>query len=211
MEEKAQIAQAELAAQVEETPQSLEEIVAGLQGFGIEELEEILTITLRNGKKMRLRISNIPSVDEMEALIASDGVKGYNWIRTVKIEVLSRAITWLNGVNIRTLTPEQRLIRDPKDGNTRDIQAVLRTLIAGWGTEVMQVLWKILMAHSQKIEDHFRETLPEATYMTEVEKRLFEQAREQIDAANKQIIEESVAKLYEPELDGPLPEIATEK
>ena len=71
MEEKAQIAQAELAAQVEETPQSLEEIVAGLQGFGIEELEEILTITLRNGKKMRLRISNIPSVDEMEALIAS--------------------------------------------------------------------------------------------------------------------------------------------
>jgi hypothetical protein len=87
----------------------------------------------------------------------------------------------------------------------RDIQVVLRNLLKGWGEEIVEVLWKILMTHSQSIEDRLRLSLPESALMTEVESRLMEQARQQIDAATEQIIQESVAKLYDPELDGPLP------
>jgi len=199
MDEKVQVAQAELTPQVEEVPKSLQEIIDSLQGFGIEELEEVLTITLKSGRSVRLRISNIPSTDEMESMVAAEGIKGYNWIKTVKIEILSRSISWLNGVSIKKLTPAQRIIRDPKTNEERDIQVVLKNMLLGWGQEIVQVLWKILMAHSQKIEDHLRESLPESALMTDVERRLFEQAREQIDNMNKQIIEDTVSKLYEPE------------
>jgi len=199
MEEKVQLAQDELASQVQEVPQSLDDILAGLQGFGIEELEEILTITQRNGKSIRLRISNIPSSDEMESMLTAEGMKGYNWIKTVKIEILSRSISWINGVSIKALSPVQRIVKDPTTGDSRDVQIVLRGLLKGWGQEIVQVLWKILMAHSQKIEDHLRESLPESAFMTDVERRLFEQANAQLDAMNKQIMEDSVAKLYEPE------------
>jgi hypothetical protein len=46
--------------------------------------------------------------------------------------------------------------------------------------------------------------------MTDVERRLFEQARQQIDDETKIIVQDQVAKLYDAELDGPL-EPAEEK
>jgi len=210
-------AQAEIASHSEESPLSLDEVIAGLKGFGIEDLEEIITIPMKNGKKVSLRISNIPTNDEMAALLAVEGNKGYLWVKAVKIELLSRAVSWINGKNLRNLTPDQRIVLDPtadeKDENGkpkpvyRDVQVVLRNVFKGWGEELIEILWKILMTHSQRIEDRLRASLPESALMTEVEARLFEQARAQIDAATDQIIQESVAKLYDPEIDGSLPTV----
>ncbi len=209
MEEQVLQAQAEIDSQLEENPQSLDDVVAGLRGFGIEDLDQIITITMKSGRKLRLRISNIPSTDEMSSLLAVEGNKGYLWVKAVKIEILSRAISWLNGKNLRTLTPEQRMVLDPtavdEAGKPKqvfaDIQVVLRNLLKGWGEELVEVLWKILMTHSQRIEDQLRASLPESALMTEVEARLFEQARAQIEATTEQIITDSVAKLYEPDVD----------
>jgi len=206
-------AQAEIVSHSEESLLSLDDIVADLKGFGIEDLEEIITIKMKNGKKVDLRVSNIPTTDEMQSLLAVEGQKGYIWVKSVKIEILSRAISWVNGRSLRNLTPEQRLVTDPTakddDGKPikaiRDIQVVFRNLLKGWGEEIVEVLWKILMTHSQSIEDRLKLSLPESALMTEVESRLMEQARQQIDAATEQIIQESVAKLYDPEIDGALP------
>jgi len=213
MEEQVKQAQDEIVSHSQENPQSLDDVIAGLKGFGIEDLDEIITIKLKNGRQVQLRISNIPSTDEMNALLAVENNKGYLWVKAVKIEILSRAISWINGKNLRTLTLEQRLVVDPtavdESGKPKksiaDVQVVLRNLLLGWGEELIEVLWKILMTHSQRIEDQLKASLPEAALMTEVEARLIEQAREQIDAATEQIIQESVAKLYEPDNVGPLP------
>jgi hypothetical protein len=212
--ERVEQAQAEIVSHSEESQLSLDDIVADLKGFGIEDLEEIITIKTKAGKAVKLRISNIPTTDEMNSLLAVEGQKGYIWVKSVKIEILSRAISWVNGRSLRTLTPDQRLVVDPTavDEETgkpvkvmRDIQVVFRNLLKGWGEEIVEVLWKILMTHSQSIEDRLKLSLPESALMTEVESRLMEQARQQIDAATEQIIQESVAKLYDPEIDGQLP------
>lgn len=218
MDDKVQQAQSEIASatpelQEQAAPQSLDEIVAGLKGFGIEELEEILTITTKDSKKIRLRISNIPTSDEMQAVMAADEFKGYLWIKRVKVELLSRAITWVavgekgKGISLRTLLASQRFCADPTDGGkVRDIQIVLRNLIMGWGQEITEILWKVLMTHSQNIENRMGEQFPESTVMTEVETRLFEQAKREIDDQTKVIIQDQVAKLYDADIDGPLPE-----
>jgi len=210
-------AQAEIVSQSAESPFSLDEVIADLKGFGIEDIEEILTIKSKTGKEVKLRMSNIPTNDEMSSLLAVEGLgtKGYMWVKAVKIEILSRAISWINGKSLRNLMPEQRLVNDPtavgEDGKPtkvlRDVQVVLRNLLNGWGEELVEVFWKILMTHSQRIEDNLRASLPESALMTEVEARLFEQARQQIEATTEQIIQESVAKLYDPELDGQLPTV----
>jgi hypothetical protein len=182
-------------------PQSLDDVIAGLKGFGIEEFEEILTIKT-HGKDVRLRISNIPTSDEMSAVLASDEFKGYQWVKQVKVEILSRAISWIDGIDLRRLPTDKRFVKDPTDGQVRDVQLALRNLILGWGQELTEVLWKVLMTHSQRIEDRLKEEFPQSATMTEVEQRLFEQARKQIEDANKVIVQEAVAKLYDPELDG---------
>jgi hypothetical protein len=196
-------AQAEIAALQEATPKSLDEIIGGLKGFGIEEFEEILTIKTK-GRDVRIKISNLPTTDEMSATLAADEFKGYSWVKRVKVELLSRAISWIDGMDIRNLPIEKRFVIDPTDGKTRDVQVCLRNLIMGWGQELVEVLWKVLMTHSQRMEDRMKEQFPDSATMTEVEQRLFEQARKQIEETNRVIVEDAVAKLYDPELDGPL-------
>lgn len=210
MDNNVQQAQAEIAAvTAEATPKSLEEIVSGLKGFGIEEFEEILTLKAK-GREVRIKISNIPTTDEMSATLAADEFKGYSWVKRVKVELLSRAISWIDGYDIRNLPQEKRYVTDPTDGQVRDVQVCLRNLIMGWGQELTEVLWKVLMTHSQRMEDRMKEQFPDSATMTEVEQRLFEQARQQIEEANKVIVQEAVAKLYDPELDGPLTDAGAE-
>jgi len=206
-----QQAQAEIAAvtTAETTPQSLEEIISGLKGFGIEDFEEILTLKAK-GKEIRIKISNIPTTDEMSATLAAEEFKGYSWVKRVKVEILSRAISWIDGYDIRKLSQEKRYVTDPTDGQVRDVQVCLRNLIMGWGQELTEVLWKVLMTHSQRMEDRMKEQFPDSATMTEVEQRLFEQARKQIEEVNKVIVQEAVAKLYDPELDGPLTDAGAE-
>ena len=186
----------ELSSPTEESPKSLDEIVARLLGFGIEENEEILTLKSA-GKTVRLRVSNIPTQDEMTALIAAEELKGYAWIQQVKCEILSRAITWIDGVSIRTLPPEKRLVVDPADKVQKDIQVVLRNVILGWGQELKNVLWKILMTHQQRIEDRLVESFPDSALMTDVEKRFMEQALKEVEEATADVIRENVEKIFE--------------
>jgi hypothetical protein len=209
--QKAKDELASVAAVAEaEAPKSLDDVIAGLKGFGIEEFEEILTIKT-NGRDVRLRISNVPTSDEMAAVLASDEFKGYNWVKKVKVELLSRSISWVDGIDLRKLPADKRYVKDPTDGQVRDIQLALRNSIMGWGHELVEVLWKVLMTHSQRIEDRLKEEFPQSATMTEVEQRLFEQASKRIEEANKVIIQETVAKLYDPEIDGELPAEAEEK
>jgi hypothetical protein len=179
-------------------PKSLEDVIAGLKGFGIEEFEEILTVRCK-GKDLRLKISNIPTTDEMLAVQAADEFKGYLWIKRVKVELISRSISWIDGISIRDLDGDKRYIPDPTDPakSLRDIQVVLRNILMGWGQELVEVLWKVVMNHSQNIEDKLKEQFPSSAIMTEVEARLFERARKQMEEASKVILEEQVSKLYD--------------
>jgi hypothetical protein len=177
----------------EQVPNSVDDIISKLRGFGIEDNEEILTIKA-SGKELKLRISNIPTEDEMLALLAVENDKGYLWVQKVKLEILSRAISQIDGINIRALNPKQRLVKDPTSTILvhRDIQVVLRNIIGGWGQEVVNILWKVLMVHSQKIEDRLIQSFPESSIMTEVEKRFFDKAMKEIEEINRAVISEGV-------------------
>lgn len=209
MEEKnVQTAQAELASLSDVAgPQSLDDVVAGLQGFGIEDFEEILT--LESGKtKIRIRLSNIATEDELIALVAVEGQKGYNWTQRVKCEILSRAISWIAlgdgpGINIRLLPADKRLVVDPRDKQQKDVQVVLRNLIVGWGQEIQNVLWKVFMVHCQRIEDRLTQAFPDSATMTEVEKRFMAQALEEIDEVVKGQIRDSVTEIFTEDATAP--------
>jgi len=192
----------------EQVPKSIDDIISGLRGFGIEDNEEILTIQA-SGRKHTLRISNIPSQEEMMALLAVEDFKGYAWVQRVKIEILSRAISYIDGISVRILTPAQRLVKDPTDNAAvkKDIQVVLRNILAGWSQEVTNILWKVLMVHSQKIEDRLISSFPESAVMTEVERRFFEQALKEIDEVNKAVITEEVSNLFKVEGEETLKEV----
>jgi hypothetical protein len=196
MDEKVQQAQDELASQVQETPRSLEDVIAGLKGFGVEEIEDILALKSK-GYKVDVRLANIPTSDEMSALLAAEEYKGYLWIKRVKIEILSRAVSWIGGKSLRGLTPAQRLVPDPTDnGVLKDVQVVLRNLMMTWGEEVTEVLWRVLMVHSQKIEDRLKEEFPDSAIMTEVERRLFEQAMKYIESSQQKAIVDEAEDIF---------------
>ena len=187
----------------ETAPKSLDEVIAGLKGFGIEEFEEILTVKSKD-RNLRLKISNIPTAEEMLAVQAADEFKGYLWIKRVKVELISRSISWIDGISLRDTPLEERFVLDPTtpDHPRRDAQVVLRNIIMGWGQELVEVLWKVLMNHSQNIEDRLKDQFPSSAVFTEVEARLIERARKQMNMDTDVIINEQVAKLYDtsPEL-----------
>lgn len=186
------------ATQEQAAPLSLDDVVAGLKGFGIEEFEEILTLKC-NGRDLRIKIANIPTSDEMNSVQAADEFKGYLWIKRVKVELISRAISWIDGIDIRHLPNEKRFVPDPTDPNkaVRDIQTVLRNTIMTWGQELTESLWKVIMNHSQNIEDRLKSEFPQNALMTEVEQRLIERARKQMDENFQVIRDEQVAALYD--------------
>jgi hypothetical protein len=175
-------------------PASIEDIIAGLKSFGIEDYEEILTVK-SGGKEIQLKLANICTEEEMNALLAVEEFKGYAWIQRVKCEVLSRAISYINGVNLRDLTPQQRVISDPTSGQLRDIQVVLRNLLMGWGQEVVGILWKVLMTHANRVEQNLFDQFPDASVMNEYERRFIEQAQQQYEAENAKVIADSIEEM----------------
>jgi ribosomal protein S3AE len=118
-------------------------------------------------------------------------------MQKVKCEILSRSISWVNQVDIRKLAPMERMVVDPRDGQSKDIQIVLRNLMEGWGQEHVKVLWKVLMVHSQSIEDRLLESFPETAIMTDAERRLTERARAEIEATTREVIDDQVARMFE--------------
>ena len=184
-----------------DTPKSLDEVILAMKGFGLEENEEILTFQ-SGGKTVKLRVSNIPTDQEMKALLASEEFKGYAWVQRIRCEILSRAATWISvgsskGVSIRDLTPPQRLVVDPTTGDKCDIQVALRNIFLGWGQECLLTLWKILMVHCDKIERRLLGSFPESATTTEIERRFFENALKEIREANKEVIEDIVSRTLE--------------
>jgi hypothetical protein len=179
-------------------PTSIEDIIAGLRGFGVEENEEILTFTSRTGRNVRLRITNMPTDEELNALVSAEEFKGYAWVQRIRVEILSRSISWIDGVDIRSLREQKAAITDV-DGVKRDVQIVLRNVILGWGQELVQTLWKIAMVHSDKIEKRYQAEFPDSTIMTEVERRFMETVMREIEDTSKEIIEDSVKQMFEKE------------
>ena len=177
----------------EEIPQtlSIDDIIAGLQGFGIEDTEELITLTV-GGKEVKLRLANIPSEAEIQALYSAEELKGHAWVTRIKCEVLSRSISWINGISLKDSA--SIFIVNPITGQEGNIRPILRDLLMGWGQEAVNVLWKILMVHCQKIEDRLYESLPEATTMTDVEKRFFQKALEEIEQINREIVKDSITE-----------------
>jgi hypothetical protein len=106
---------------------SLGDVIADLRGFGIEDFEEILILEIA-GKKLQLKLSNIPTDQDLIAMLAVEGSKGYVFFQEIKVELLSRAVTWINGCDIRHLEGKDRLVRD-KQGLQKDVQVVLRDTI----------------------------------------------------------------------------------
>lgn len=180
-------------------PKSIEDVLAGLTGFGLEENEEPLTV-VASGKTVQLRLSNIPTEEEMFALTSVEELKGYMWVLRIKCEILSRAISWINGVNVRALTPAQRMVIDPTDGVQKDIQVTLRNIILGWGQELVGVLWKVLMVHCDRIEKRLQDNFPDSALMTDTEKRFMDQAIKEIEEAAQATIQNTVEELFTEEL-----------
>jgi len=175
---------------------TLDQIIADLQGFGIEDTEEMITLKV-GGKVINLRLANIPSEAEIQALYSAEELKGHAWVTRIKCEVLSRSISWVNGWSLKDAN--SIFIVNPMTGVEGNIRPVLRDLIMGWGQETVNVLWKVLMVHCQKIEDRLYESLPDVSVMTDVEKRFFQKALEEIDQINKEILKDTIESAVEME------------
>ena len=173
-------------------PLSLDQIIADLKGFGIEETSEPICFGA-SGKQIQLRLSNIPTEQELDTLLAVEEFKGHAWICRVKAEVLSRSISYLNGMDVRN--QKDTFVIDPTTGNEVVLRVALRNLIMGWGQEVLNVLWKILMVHCQKIEDRLFESLPDSQIMTEVEKRFIGNALQEINEAQREVYRDAITEI----------------
>jgi hypothetical protein len=176
------------------TPLNIDAVLADLRGFGIEEFEEILTIIV-GGKEMRIKLANVPTEADLTAMLAVEGQKDYAFFQSIKLELLSRAITWINGVSISSLTKQQRLVTCPVTNFTCDIQVALRNLIQSWGLEVMQVLFKVLMVHSQTIENRLFDEFPQAAVLTDVERRYRERIERELEEQTRAVIADQVEEL----------------
>lgn len=177
--------------QVDE-PLTLDQILSSLGGFGIEDTEETINIKSK-GKTLQLRLANIPTEEELDTLLSTEEYKGHAWIARVKIEVLARSVSWINGTPV--LNKHTEYVIDPVTQKEVTFFVALRTMMMGWGQEVINVLWKILMVHCQKIEDRLLESLPESSVMTEVEKRFLSQAIEEIEEAQRETYKEAAKEL----------------
>lgn len=157
------------------SPGEVADILADLKSFGITDAEEIITLNIK-GKKVQLRVSNVSNDDEIFAQLRTDGLKGYSWVQRMRCEILAKAITWINGVNLA----EVDYAIDPYSGDERPIRLILVDMLIKWGQEVVLVLWKLYMVHCQKIEDSLTEQLPDSLVMTEAEKRFMERIGEEL-------------------------------
>jgi len=173
---------------------TISQIIADLKGFGIEENEEILTFDV-GGKKINLRISNIQTEDEINALLSAEEFKGHMWIQRVRCEILAHAISWINGVKI---TGDEIVEHPTRKGLEVNVRIALRDILRTFGTEVLTILWKIFMVHNQKIEDRLVEAFPDSTIMTDFEQRFLQKAIEEMEEVQKEIVKSSISAATEP-------------
>ena len=190
----------EAVSPVEATPASIDEVILGLRGFGIEENEDILSLRA-GGKEHRLRISNIPTEAELLALLAVDDQKGYAWLQRIKAEILSRSISWIDGVSVKAY--EGKMFTDPVTHDQMLWQPALRNVIMTWGMETVGVLWKVFMVHSQRIEDRLKDAFPDTAILTDVEKRFVELAVQDIEDQAREMIKDRLSTMVEEGAEAP--------
>lgn len=163
-----------------------DQLLNDLRGFGIASNEDVITIKVR-GRELRLQVANISPDDEIFAMERTTGLKGYSWVQRMRCEILAKAITAINGVRVDDVP----YALDPVTKSDRPTRLILVDLIAGWGQEAVLVLWKIYMVHCQNLENELMEQLPDATVMTEVEKRFMERITDELAALGAQAITET--------------------
>ena len=171
---------------------TLDQILSDLKGFGIEDTEEPITLKA-SGRLISVKLSNLPNETEIEALMAAEGLKGHIWISRIKCDILAKSISWLNGVNLKE--DAGIFVTSPITGIEGHIRPVLRDMILGWGQETVNILWRILMKHCQGIEDRLYESLPDASVMTEVERRFLAKAMEEVSEVNREVLKETVQSI----------------
>ena len=177
-----QSADAKPQPEVPVVPLTLDQIIMDLKGFGIESTEEPIVVQA-SGKTISMRLANVSTEDEITTLLASEEYKGHAWISRVKAEMLARSISWLNGVSLHD--KKETIVVDPTNQQEVVLRIALRNIIMGWGQEITNILWKVLMVHCQKIEDRLLESLPESSIMTEVEKRFLQHSISEFEEAQK--------------------------
>jgi hypothetical protein len=180
--------------QEQTTPPSIGDILADLQGFGVEHFDEPLEMTC-GGKLMRFKLSNLPIEDDINAILAVEGTKDYAFYQNVKVELLARSFSWLNGVDLRKLTPDQKIVVDPRDGQRKELHVVFRNMLLSFGQEVIHVLWKVFMLHANNIETRLFDSFPDAAVLTEVEMRYRDRIEREINQAVSTVIQEGVEAL----------------
>lgn len=169
---------------MEDTTRTLDDIIGGLKGFGISECEEIITLEV-GSKKVNLRISNLPVEEELNALLASDEFKGHMWIQRIRAEVISRSISWINGMSI---TGDELVTHPLRDNINANIRVVLRDILLTWGIESLSILWKILMVHNQRIEDKLIESFPDTVVLTNFEQRFLQQTMRELEESQQDLV-----------------------
>lgn len=176
-----------------ENIRTLDDILGDLKGFGISESEEIITLNV-GSRTVRLRISNLPAEEEINALLGAEEFKGHMWVQRIRAEIIARAISWIDGVPV---TGEEYIAHPLKKDVSMNIRVVLRDILMTWGVETVSILWKILMVHNQKIEDNLIESFPDTVIMTRFEQRFFEQTMQELDEARKGVMSAVVSDTIE--------------
>jgi hypothetical protein len=164
----------------------LDGILDELKSFGIADTEDIITMEIR-GKKVQLRLATISDDDDMFAQSRSADYKGYMWVQRMRAEILARAITWMNGVQL-SLIPYST---DPYTGEQRDTKLILADVLMKWGQQATLALWKCYMVHCQKIENNLIDQLPDSALQTEAEQRFLNRIQEELVAASALAIAET--------------------
>ena len=151
-------------------------ILEDLKFFGIEDHEEVLTMTVK-GKTVRLRLSNISNEDEIWSMNRASELKGYAWVQGIRCEILANAVTWINGLSVASVP----YAKCPITGEERETKAILADMFRmKWGQEAVLVLWKIYMIHCDNMEKRLLDQLPAASISTDTERRFMERVGEEL-------------------------------
>jgi hypothetical protein len=90
-------------------------------------------------------------------------------------------------------------VNDPIVGEQVQVKVALTNVVRSWGTTLVGVLWKILMVHTQRLEDKLFESFPESVVMTDVEKRFMDRAIEELEEMGRAAVRDTIERLVEGE------------
>lgn len=163
-------------------------VLEDIKSFGITDTEEIITMTVK-GQRVQLRFSNVSDYDDIESQMRSQQLKGFAWVQHMRAEILARATTWINGVDLRTI----QYAKDPYTGDDRPLVLILADMYRRWGQQATLVLWKCYMVHCQRLEDNLIEQLPDSAIATEVESRFLQRVAEDLQTIGSAAVAETIS------------------